>query len=300
MIRYQLKILLILSSIVGLIILWPVSKSSMFYGLEHDCSGQAQWMYDRMFYNPSDVDLAFIGSSRTMNGINDQLIEQESRNLKVLNFGYCRYGRNLDYVLIRELIRSKGPERIVLELRESDNPYSHPVFPYLASNIDLISSYPFFNKDLFSDYSMFFQYRLQLIQEEIWGTDTLRDADLRDFGMYHNTDTAAPEELAQVLAKEEAFQPSEWKRAFDMVYPTHYINRISRLCEKHHVELIYLYLPAYGSEDKTPYQLKELQAQQRVLIPPPDILNDPNLWQDPIHMNRAGADRLSFWLVSQL
>lgn len=299
--KFTLQILAFLILIILVVMLWPISREEQFSGLENDCSNHAGWMYDRLYHNPAPVDIAFVGSSHTINGIDDQLIESKLSGKDVLNFGYCRLGRNLDYIFARELIKTKQPEIIVLEVREFENPYSHPIFPYLATNKDLASAYPFFNKDWFSNLSLAFQYRVQLMQEQLWEAETSQPIDTRLFGRIPNKDTIDHQTLdLKKQSRKTSYKPSNFKRDFDNVYPKHYLKRIAALCEETQTELFFLYIPAYGSEMQRPHKFEELSKLAPVLLPPTEIWETKNHWYDPDHLNEAGGKALSEWVAEKL
>lgn len=299
--KFTLKILAFILLLFLAIILWPVSKQRIYKGLENDCYGYAGWMYDRIHINPEPVDIAFVGSSHTINGIEDKLIEEKLSDLHILNFGYCRPGRNLDFLMVRELIENKHPKTIILEVREYDNPYSHPIFPYLAENRDLISLYPFFNPDWFSDISLATQYRLQLIQESIWHGTSEYFYDKRKHGRIPYTDTANAEILnARIEGNNSKYKPSESKRQFDHTFPHHYLEKIVTLCKESNTALTFLYIPSYGSKEQYPYPLEYLESFAPIWIPPTSIWENQDFWYDAGHLNQSGAIKLSEWVTKKL
>ena len=299
--KFTLQILAFLLLIILMVMLWPVSREEQFNGLENDCSNHASWMYDRLYHNPASVDIAFVGSSHTINGIDDQLIESKLPDKHVLNFGYCRLGRNLDYIFAHELIETKQPEIIVLEVREFENPYSHPIFSYLATNKDLATTYPWFNKDWFSDLSLAFQYRVQLMQQQFWEAETSQPIDTQLFGRIPNKDTIDPQTLElKEQSRKKGYQPSDFKRDFDHVYPMHYLKRIAALSKETQTELVFLYIPAYGSELQKPFKFDDLSKLAPVLLPPSEIWENKDYWYDPDHLNEAGGKVLSEWVAEKL
>src|SRR5687767_9647068 len=84
----------------------PTDRKRSYHYLTKDCEGRGAWMYRRIFERPEPVDVAFLGSSHTINGINDTLINQQliGKKMTACNLGYCRLGRDLQLVLIKHLI----------------------------------------------------------------------------------------------------------------------------------------------------------------------------------------------------
>ena len=122
MLKFTFKIAVFILVLFITILQWPISKERMYKRLQNDCYGYAGWIYDRIYTNPNPVDIAFVGSSHTINGVDDKLINSKIQGKQVTNFGYCRPGRNLDYLMVRDLIEKKHPELIILEMREYDAP----------------------------------------------------------------------------------------------------------------------------------------------------------------------------------
>jgi hypothetical protein len=83
-------------------------------------------------------------------------------------------------------------------------------------------------------------------------------------------------------------------------YPKHYLEKIFRLCKKNNIEISFLYLPAYGTIYKEPINYNYYKNIGKVYIPPSDILDDKNNWRDYDHLNYAGGEKVSNWLVGEL
>ena len=146
-----------------IMIIWlPVDRKLKYAGLKDACYNHGLWLYNRIFEDNKPTDIVFLGSSHTINGIDDQYIEEQLKpyHLTAANLGYCRLGRNLHYVLLKELLEVKHPDYVILEIREDENRYSHAVFPYLASTSEVLMAEPFFNRDFFKDIFLHCSYKL--------------------------------------------------------------------------------------------------------------------------------------------
>lgn len=301
MLKFTLKIAAFILCLFLAILLWPVSKERMYKGLENDCYGYAAWIFDRIHQNPAPIDIAFVGSSHTINGIDDKLLDSALSNFHITNFGYCRPGRNLDYLMVRDLIEKKHPKVIVLEMREYDNPYSHPIFPYMAENRDLLAMHPWFNPDWFSDLSLATQFRLQLIQESVWNPNSTFPVNTKLYGRIPYLDTASSEILnARIAGNKSKYQPSENKRKFEHTFPHHYLEKIVSLCKESNTQLRFLYIPSYGSEEKAPYPINYLESLAPIWIPPSSIWENQDYWYDAGHLNYPGSLELSRWVAGKL
>lgn len=259
-------------------------------------------MYDRMFEQSTPIDIAFLGSSHTISGLDDSLIQSLLLNPKsIVNLGYCRLGRNLTYTFLKDLLKEKRPEMLLIEARENENFYSHPIFPYLATERDVLASYPFFNPDVFSDAFTALGYKLELLQQAIFHQKEDFPVQVAPFGYAASPDTASMEILNAAKIRRSS-RPSlpKWKQDFYMTYPLHYLKLIGSLCKEHGVELRFIYIPSYGSGLRSPLQYKIYEQYGVVWTPPMEIFENPGHWFDDNHLNKAGGKALSQWVGEKL
>jgi len=302
--RVFFNILFFLIPLVLLIYFIPVERRQRFIQLNEDCSWHGIWLFDRIHHNEKPVDVAFFGSSHTINGIMDDTIENQlkSSSINVVNFGYCRYGVNIYPVLLKEILKAKKLRVLYLEVREDENRYSHPVFPYIADIKDIFLATPFFNRDLGRDYFDSFLYRLKLIKVQYFRPDSLVTYRTGDFGFMGSKDTASKSFLENV--KLEHMQPKQnlnhLERMFYMTYPRFYLGYLSQLCNENHIRLRFLYIPEYGSTAKEPLEMMNYQKYGDVLLPPHEIFENPDNWADENHLNHSGARKLSKWVTDQI
>jgi len=302
--RLYLILLLFLLPLVLAIYLIPVDRRQKFIQLKEDCSGHGIWFYDRVHHNPDPADIIFFGSSHTINSIMDERIERQQNGASVhaVNFGYCRYGMNIYYTLLKEVLKSKKPQILYLEVREDEDRYSHPVFPYIADANDIFLATPFYNRDLVRDYFDSFLYRLKLLKVQYFRKDSIVPYQTSDFGFMGSADTASKtfmEKVKMDLQKPKAVL-SHFGRSFYMTYPRYYLNKLSELCRENNIRLRFLYIPQYGSREKDPLEMMTYRKYGEVLIPPRGIFEDPDNWGDENHLNRAGAGKFSAWVAGQV
>ena len=100
---------------LGLVVLFYLNYDKAFAWnfIEGDCGGHGNWVWNRIYNNPKTIDVAFIGSSVIIAGINDQVVEDSFRrqtdlDLNFANLGYCRFGRNLSYAILKELFGQRN------------------------------------------------------------------------------------------------------------------------------------------------------------------------------------------------
>ncbi len=302
--RIFFNVLLFLLPLVFLIYLIPFDRRQQFIQLKEDCSWRGIWLFDRVHHNDNPIDVVFFGSSKTINGIMDETIEKQLNlpSVHVVNLGYCRYGVNIYSVLLKEILRSKNPKLLFLEVRGEENRYSHPVFPYIADANDIFLATPFFNRDLVRDYFDSFLYRLKLFKVQYFKKDSVAHFRTGDFGYMGSGDTASKAFMKKVKLEHNkpAIQLKPLERYFYMMYPNRYLKKLSELCIENHIKLIFLYFPEYCSYVNEPLEMNTYRKYGDVLIPPHEIFNDPDNWGDEAHLNRAGAKKLSGWVAGQI
>ena len=298
------NIILFLLPVLILIILLPVNERSKFIGLKDDCFNHGIWIHDRIFNNKKSVDIAFFGSSKTINGINDELIEKElsTANINIVNFGYCRLGQNFSLSLIKKILKNKQPKQLIFEVREDEDRYSHPIFPYIASTSEVILANPFFNRDILSDVYTHLSYKIELTQDYLYQEGTNTPFSSEHFGFASSPDTASIEYLQNIksVRNNPKSELTIFERDFHMQFSRTYLKRIHRICSRKNIEITFLYIPSFGSPIKIPKEIESYKKYGRVLFPPEEIFEDPSNWHDEDHLNQTGAEKLSFWIAKEI
>ncbi|PLW96440.1 MAG: hypothetical protein C0593_11535 [Marinilabiliales bacterium] len=293
-------ITLFLLPILLIIIVMPVNNRMRYLELSRDCSNRGIWIHDRIFENDSKIDIAFLGSSHTINGINDELISK-AKGKSCVNLGYCRLGRNLHYVIAKNVIHEKHPKLIVLEVRVRENRYSHPVFPFMANTKDALMPCPFFNKDIFSDMFTHLSFKIEVLQDLLFKEYQFKPVSTELFGYASHPDTANSNSLQWFYSERHKSRklPSNALMQFYNKYPYAYLKKIKKLCDKNDTELTFLFIPPYGVPDTIPDEIDFYMKYGKTIIPPQYIFNNKDLWYDENHLNEAGAQKFTEWLSHQ-
>ena len=287
--------------IIILVLIIPVDKRLKYIGLKDDCFNHGIWIYDRINHNPKPIDIAFLGSSKTINGVNDKLISDSLESFSAANLGYCRLGRNLHYVLLKELVSVKRIKKLVLEVRKDENKFSHPIFPFTADSKDVLFSNKSFNRDFLKDIWNHFSFKIELFQDRLY-KDSIVEYQLADFGHSAFDDTVHVEILEEhvqselINMREPLRIEDEYHRNFYKVY----LRKISEICSKNKIELYFLYIPSFRNKTDEIEEKHLYKSLGQLLIPPEIIYQDKNNWFDPDHLNSAGAQKLSDWLAIEL
>lgn len=284
----------------------PADKAYNYTYTYLNCSGQGDWIHQRLYEDTTNIDIAFIGSSHTICGVNDSLLEanltgQQQQPVYVANIGYCSFGRNLHYSFARQLLAQKQTRVIVVEITERENRDGHPEFGYFAGAGDVFTPVMFFNGDIFSDIYSALKVRFFRFREAITGLKKEYEMRPRHEGYMPAAELA---DKAVLAARMEQLRgnpnpPNGFSRWFYNKYPFSYLQCIAELAEENNCELMFLYLPGYGAI-KTPEELAFYKEYGKVLIAPTSIYDDPANWKDVDHMNDNGAYALAGWVAKEL
>lgn len=303
-------ILFLLPVLIGCVLLFmaPLDRGFAYHFVEGECSNQGSWIYDRIFENKKPIDIALIGASHVANGIDDQLLEERLSSLKgepvnVANLGYCRGGRDIQYVMLKDLMSKKKPRIVVVEVGEDEPKKSHPVFPYLASNEDLFHSFVFFNQRYFSNLWKGLATRFEYIRMVILKRLPVYKTSSFDFGYQNSDQVALPEAIAENQARwEKRLKRNTLPifRKIELNYSKLYLGKMIRLARENNCSLVFLYFPEFGSGMEKPFLNDYYEDITNLYLIPPDIISNPANWKDPSHFNDAGAVQTTVWFAGKL
>ena len=109
------------------------------------------WIYERIHYDDTPIDIAFIGTSHTMEGVDAEAVEHDldeagarpgdpDRCLHTVNFAVPSYGRDLQWIIARELLTHRRVKVLVLEVFENESRRAHPLFVDVADTSDILDA----------------------------------------------------------------------------------------------------------------------------------------------------------------
>jgi hypothetical protein len=293
--------------ILGLILIFFVDYDREFAWnfIKRDCSDYSHWIYNRIYHNPKPIDVAFIGSSVTKSSVNDFYTEQAFQkqtqlNWHFANLSFCQFGRNLYYVLLKDLLKERRVKYVVLEIRQDENFTGHPLFPYLADTESLCEAPLFLNHKYFSDLYLASVSRIEYWKQNIFYQKKVYETEMSDYGHAYwgqIVDSTLLEKVKLGEIKLHERQEFSIFRAINLRYPRYYIKKISQLCKANGAELLFLYTPFYGGIEFLPKELEFYKKYGEVFIPPPDVFVNKKLWADQTHINIHGAKPNSFWFA---
>lgn len=304
-IQHTLAFLLPIIIGLGILFFLPTNKKRAYHYLTDDCEGRGAWMYRRIFESKEPIDIAFLGSSHTINGINDTLISRliAKDNSVPCNLGYCRLGRDLTYVLMKHCLEQKKTKGFIIEVLPDEPAMSHPVFAFLAEGLDVIQPKTIFNRSYAGNFHAHMIAKLNYLRQDLWNVaDEYKYALRETSGFTTNTfyaDTNTLKTKKEARYKNQ-YRSHQWTRKFNMPFPKAWLSSISSLAKANNCPLIFLYIPPYGSPEKVPIEMATYQKYGLVWLPPDSIFTNRKNWYDEEHLNLRGANSLSTWVAGKL
>ena len=301
--------------------LLPHDRYIRFQQLTSSDLFRSRWVYERIHYDKTPIDVAILGSSRLETSVSAPILEKElseelGRPIHVANLAIPQEGRNLHYLVARELVENHPEARIILVSVVENADLSHPAFRYLADPADLLLAPLFVNHYYFTD-AAFLPYR-QLsyfiqtcfprwfgvsrdFRKDYAGTnfDTTYSFYLPSGKLVDRNHVMPPERLDAGYRRIMAglgggwHQPSRW-HTLNNPLEDEYTKRIVAVAQKHSVETIFVRLPFY----KSPPGMYD-EGFYRSLGPLLDaegLTTDPQYYGDEGHFNRSGTNLVSPWL----
>jgi hypothetical protein len=282
---------------------------------------RSRWVYERIHYDKTPIDVAIIGSSRLETSVSAPILEKElsekfGRPIHVANLAIPLEGRNLHFLVARELMEYHPETRIILLSVVERADLSHPAFRYFADPIDLLRAPLLLNHYYFID-AAFLPYRQMsyFVQTYLpaWFGESL--AFRKDYAGT-NFDTTYSFYLPSgklvdryyVMPRDKLdagsgrimtglggawHPPSRW-HALNNPLEEEYTKRIVDVAQKHGVEIIFVRLPFYKSP---PHMYDEaFYHGLGPLLDAQGLTSDPRDFEDEGHFNRSGTDLVTPWL----
>jgi len=289
-----------LIAFLSVILCFPMDKRFAYAYTGKDSYTRSLWIYDRINNNSTPIDVAFIGTSRTIHAINDSVLQKQlltvySIKTHLANLGYYRFGRNMNYVIIKELLKKRTVKTIVLEVTSDEDISSNLDFGYMADLIDVI--YPaHINQVYFSDLCKSFNVHLSYIKYKLnLENDTINCVLPQIYGYGNSTQLANLNDLKHMDRYPVTNYFGRWP---NILYPRAYLNKIAELCKANNVKLYFLYIAGYTTYSRPPLELDTYKKYGQVFLPPYTISDHAENFMDEAHMNNTGADKMTDYLLT--
>ena len=303
-------VLFSLPILIGLISVFFIKTNREFcYNyVKGDCEGRGKLLYKKVYEEKNTIDYLFVGSSKTWNDIDDGLLENlittpDSYHFKLFNAGYCRFGRNLDYLYCKEFLKRNRLKKIFLEVRADESTTSHPIYPYLATGTEVLEGALALNGNLFPEIYNHLLMNVNYSRCQInLETPEINSEHSPQHG-YNNIERVLDEKTLDEFYKKEKIRLSETKidtGALAYRFSDYYLSKIKNLCDKKDVELVFVYLAGYANINKEPAFKSYYEKWGKVIMAPDSIYTNKTYWKDVAHLNSAGAEAYTKFLATEL
>lgn len=292
--------------LLGIVVLFtiPLDKQFVYHFVKGECNNKASWIYNRVYENKKQIDIVFSGASQTSCAIMDEYLQQEIRKnenirLNVANLGYCRRGRDIQYIMLKDLFQKKQPDFIFIEVAEDEPKKSHPVFPYLASASDLFDSFTWFNQRFFTAVWKGIAVRFEQFKSRLFEKNKKYRGLNSDFGYIHDKTIVSENMLDKNTRHWERRlrkkKPTAYRKS-ELNYSKKYLQKMVDLAAANNCRLYFIYFPEYGSRLKEPLLSDYYRSKADLLILPDSLVSDKNNWKDAMHFNDYGAKKATHFV----
>lgn len=283
-----------------------------------------KWIYERIHFDETPIDVAFIGTSHTQSAVDSRIVEAALRSrgesAHVVNFAVPHLGRDLHYLIARELLTSRPVRELVVEVQDFEPRAPHPAFQRVGSARDLLTSPIVVNTGFFENLVRLPRRQLDLFMPAMAGrtdvlfsprtyegphwddTERLHGFDQERTGGHPAAflDSEADRLRATMLEKEQFAQRLRLSNGCSVLkhYNRFYLESLLNLARERGVHVTFLYLPFFHGPPR-PLEAA-LYALYGPTIEPKDVLDDATSWLNVDHLNVVGARRTSQWLGENL
>ena len=324
---FILAVIIFTLAILSASVMTPQSRYYRFQSLNNGITSKADWIYERLHFDPAPIDIALVGTSRTGGSLSAPLIEREyclatGRRIDVANLAIPRMGRNMHFLIAREAMRTKSPALVVVELNEREARKPHPSFIYLAEPGDILGAPLLVNVNYFSDLLRLPGRQLKLFAQSTIGKGPIRPAfdpsaypgahldrtsqyTLMDGRVISRDKFMGPDALDADLRQRDAGRtrpnilPAPL-RALEYRLPRLYFEKIDQEAEKAGSMVDYVYIPGWRAGDFPADIAHNIGGRQPTYTPLAALTDQAAFWLDASHLNADGAHAASLRFAAQL
>ncbi|HAX91508.1 MAG TPA: hypothetical protein DCY07_04780 [Rhodospirillaceae bacterium] len=316
--------------IVGMIAL-PHDRYIRWQAVKTEAFARLGWIYERVHFDETPIDIAFIGTSHTLNGLDTPLIQRQLREAGVrLKDGQCphlvnlavpSYGRDLHWLIARELLENKPVKHLVVEVFENETRQAHALYAHVAEVEDFWEAPILINMKYFPNWARLPYRQLLLgmksLSPSMFGLKKEFDFSDYDGSDVDNTrlvnvggqalsplrDRVMDKALLLKISKQNADKKDlhmlgAWATRFEYAVPHHYLGKILNLADKKGVPVTFLYLPQFGMPPR-PFE-EDIYVGRGDWLYVNDLLQNTDYWFDEAHLNAAGAQAISQRVAADL
>ena len=279
---------------------------------------RARWIYERIHFDPTPIDVAVIGSSRMEASVRASelgaaLSAKLGHPVHVVNFGLPQEGRDLHWTIASELLRNRPEVKLLLLSASPEAVLSHPGFRFLGDDAAIATAPALYNPN-WADNLLTLPYRhlaygLQALWPSAFGLSRGFDPAIyraRSFDPTQSFTTGDGVFVDRNRVLDPASAPPEGPARedpklrylpLDQRYATerHFVRRIAALGREHGAIVAFLRVPTYGGQDR--FVDPGFYHGIGPVLEAGQFGADPQDYMDGAHLNRHGTARLEPWLA---
>lgn len=281
------------------------------------------WIYERIHFDPAPIDIAVLGSSRTLLAISAPKLEAglAARGItaKVANFSIVGSGRNINAMIVDELLTAKKPKLLIVEVDETPYRYGHPAYDFAAPTVDILTQpaglhdqprqlfyLPYRNIKMFlaSIFPETFGIPAQFDASKYRGTtpETAKSFLLVP-GRYIEMDKQIPIPVLLKGARdsEKGKGPTRLPNIIADRYfgdDRVYTQAIVDAAHRHGAQVAFVFIPYYSGPPTI--AARDFYAARGPVLDAGFFANQDTQYQGWAHLNRAGALKMTAWLAGQI
>jgi hypothetical protein len=303
-------------------ILLPHDRYIRYQQLTDSDLFRSRWVYERIHFDKTPIDVAIVGSSRVEAAISAPILEQEltekfGRPIHVANLAIPEEGRNLHYLVVRELLQSHPETRIILVSVVEQAGLSHYAFKYLGDSSDVLLgaaipiNHYYFLDAAFVPYRQM-SYFVQTLFPKWFGVSRTFRQDYHgtDFDTTHSfylpsgklvdRSVVMPQNQLEAGSKHiieidgGPWHPESRWHLLNEPLEWEYSRRLADVAKAHCAETIFVRLPFY----KSPPGMYDAGFYRSLgpLLDAQELAANPKYYQDQGHFNRSGTAQVTQWL----
>lgn len=305
-----------LTALLSASILLPHDRYHRYQAHNDVTTRKADWIYERLHFDSTPIDVALIGTSRMAGGLSGPKIEADycaatGRKIHVANLAIPVTGRNMHFVIAKEAARLKAPALTVIELNDIESRRPHSGFIFLADATDVLSAPLAININYVSDLLRLPGRQAELFLQGLLGKPAIRQA--FDPEAYAGAHLDRTERIVSIDGRVKSRDVKRGKVEMDALYAARlkgvsplyilpkslrileyrfsriYLRKAENAVAQKGGEVAYAYLPAYRAESMPEPLVTELAIDKPTIDLGGASASDPGLWLDATHFNADGA-----------
>ena len=295
--------------------LLPENEYQRWQLLDGTIHANARWIYERCHFDPTPIDVVFIGPSRIEAGVSaprlSAALAAKGVAANVVNFSLPEAGRDINYIVAEQVFATKTPKLLVLGVMEKPSRFGHSAFKYIAEPSAVaapgyLADFNYFSNLIYLPFRQMQLFFADIAPEAMGLTKTFNSANYRgpsidttgsrrlpDGTIKEGEIAASAAELDRGVRKLEAgthppILPARFAD-FEFGDERYYVRAIADLARSHGAKVAFLFLPYHTGPSGI--QEEKLYEKFGPVWNAGFIAPHSEWYADYGHVTRTGANR---------